>query len=536
MDKEKAKKLGEKLCDKDFYGYRIESFINNGKSAAVFKAKKDKKYYALKIFDNDLVKRFGHEIQTKRIEQEISLKGHKIENLVKIHDGNKNSIDGDEYYFLVMNYLEGENLKDYIAKRQYNKEFILKVLQVLLQVSEDLLKLRIVHRDIKPENIMVDNNLDIILMDLGVLKLVGAGSFTDDEEKEFVGTLRYAPPEFLLRYEEDNMNGWKAVNLYQIGATLHDLIMKEELFHDITPYSNLVISIKEDIPNIENPELPFDLLQLTRDLLIKDWKKRLEQNPIEKIYKLIDNSSEEKNNSEIELEEILSLRSKHEIKYEELINIQRSNKDKKNKRITLADELKTEIDNILKSLKDKGLFLNVEVSKNFYFSNDEKKLRDEEIRNYLYYIVGELRMGFPRPLCLLVRTKNDDKNYGSIQLLGIFPGVLIKYDLNSPKLLFKGIAEDNNRYLQTPIHKNKLFSFDCFKAFQGAIQIDDNFREHLVTKFLKILKWSLSEVYDLVQQELEYNKKDAKGETRGSSVGSFSDDKRYKTILIFKEK
>ena len=64
-------------------------YINNGKSAAVYKASdSNSKLYALKIFYNDHIERFGHEIQERRIEQEISLRGQlivgfsAIENLI----------------------------------------------------------------------------------------------------------------------------------------------------------------------------------------------------------------------------------------------------------------------------------------------------------------------------------------------------------------------------------------------------------------------------------------------------------------------
>ena len=90
-------------------------------------------------------------------------------------------------------------------------------------MTEKLLERSVVHRDIKPENIVVTPSGHIVLMDLGVLKLVGTRSFTDDEHKQFVGTLRNAPPEFLFWDEHDTVDGWRAVNFYQIGAILHDL-------------------------------------------------------------------------------------------------------------------------------------------------------------------------------------------------------------------------------------------------------------------------------------------------------------------------
>ena len=102
MDTYKAKQLEQILKGQKFLNYEIVKLLNNGKSSAVFKAKDlDGNFYAVKIFDNDLIERFGHEIQEKRIEQEISLKGHTISNLVKIIDGGKTQIESNEYYYIV---------------------------------------------------------------------------------------------------------------------------------------------------------------------------------------------------------------------------------------------------------------------------------------------------------------------------------------------------------------------------------------------------------------------------------------------------
>ncbi|MDR2794139.1 MAG: protein kinase [Treponema sp.] len=147
----------------------------------------------------------------------------------------------------------------------------------MIEVTENLLKSNppLAHRDIKSENIMISENTDVIVMDMGVLKIIGAPSMSDVEQKQFLGTLRYAPPEFLTRNEDNTMEGWRAVNIYQIGAVLHDLIMQKELFTGIEPYASLVIAIKEDMPEITSSVLHPDLVQLARNMLHKDWKRRL---------------------------------------------------------------------------------------------------------------------------------------------------------------------------------------------------------------------------------------------------------------------
>lgn len=334
MDKVRAIELEKELKGTVLSGYEVIELINNGKSAAVFKAKKDYNFFALKIFDNELIERFGHEIQTKRIEQEISLKNHTIDNLVKIYEGGNTVVGSQTYFYIVMELINGVNLKQYIEANTYGQDFILKVLDKLTVTTDQLLSQKqIAHRDIKPENIMIDDAGNIILMDLGVLKLIGAISFSDDEEKSFVGTLRYAAPEFLLRTEEDSASGWKAVNIYQIGATLHDLIMKKELFNDKKPYTNLVISIKEDTPKISNTDYAFELLQLTRDMMTKDWKKRLELITETRLKKTINLNETLENPLEQGIEDILKKRLQKQAKFDEIEKLRRTNDEKrKNKK------------------------------------------------------------------------------------------------------------------------------------------------------------------------------------------------------------
>ena len=65
------------------------------------KLKKKDTFYALKIFDNDLVERFGYtKFKPKELKQEIALKNHSIPNLVKIFEGGNTDLNSQKYYFL----------------------------------------------------------------------------------------------------------------------------------------------------------------------------------------------------------------------------------------------------------------------------------------------------------------------------------------------------------------------------------------------------------------------------------------------------
>ncbi len=110
------------------------------------------------------------------------------------------------------------------------------------------------------------------------MRPVGKGDVTDDDGvQSFVGTLQYSSPEFLLRHEEDSTEGWRALTFYQIGAVMHDLIMRKRIFEESTqPYARLVNAVQKDTPTIASKALPNYLIETAKICLVKDPKLRIE--------------------------------------------------------------------------------------------------------------------------------------------------------------------------------------------------------------------------------------------------------------------
>lgn len=531
MDTYKAKKLEQILKGQKILNYEIIELFHNGKSAAVFKAKDlEGNFYAVKIFDNDLIERFGHEIQEKRIEQEINLKGHTIPNLVKIIDGGKTQIESNEYYYIVMEFINGQNLKQFISSSTYDNSFLRKVVKTLFNISEALLAKGIVHRDIKPENIMINENGEIILMDLGVLKLIGVPSFTDQDEKQFVGTLRYAPPEFLTRNEEDSRDGWKSVNLYQIGGILHDLIMKTELFNECTPYSNLVLAIKEDAPKISNTGFPFSTIQLARDLLVKDWKKRLALCTNQRVESFYLNDPNNISSIDKELEDISSMTSGHKSKLEEIEKIVRSNKEKADKRIEISNRLEQVIDESLELIKQKGLFQKITKSQSFSFDSDRENRITRAVKNYLYQLDRDIAQGFLRPLFLFTKFCNDENSLAQISVMAMFLGRFIRIDLSDPINIFRQIEhqQKTGRLGCAPV--NEISNIPTYDAFNGTAGFDEQFKEKITSELIKIIKTALKGISSEDTEKLEQRERIAKGEQDSSGSVKTS----LKTIMFYK--
>lgn len=276
MDEVKAKEWEGKFRGQVIDGWIIDSLIDYGKSAAVFKAVNgsDGKLAALKIFDDELIQRYGDATQIKRIERELSLRGQKHPNMVEILAGGFHA--GSKNHYIVMDYLDGPSLSKCLTK--VPEANIPSLIEQLVSACEFLESHGLAHRDIKPANIvLLDDMSRLVLLDFGVLKPIGEAGLTDvDGQRLFVGTLQYSSPEFLLRDEDNSESGWHALTIYQVGAVLHDLIMRRPIFEEfVNPYAALVNAVQHELPNIASEAAPSYLIDACRMALVKDPEKRL---------------------------------------------------------------------------------------------------------------------------------------------------------------------------------------------------------------------------------------------------------------------
>lgn len=267
--------LTRALIGKRVGAYQIVKFVDRGASAFVFQAKSpDGKQLAVKVFDPAFIKQFNDEVQVARIERQLLLKGKHHDHLIEIIDGGRCADTG--LHYLVMPFLPAPSLDKVLDK--IPREGIWSIVSQIAAAARFLEDQKMYHRDIKPANIVVtgDNYGHAILLDLGVLRPLGLRSLTDTTNtKAFVGTTRYSPPEFLVRDEADSAEGFRAVTFYQIGAVLHDLIMRRPMFHDIQePYPRLVQAVLLEDAVVDAKDVPAELIRLARICLTKDPQRR----------------------------------------------------------------------------------------------------------------------------------------------------------------------------------------------------------------------------------------------------------------------
>lgn len=274
MDAVVARRMAAELVNSEIGGWKVTEYVNCGKSAIVLRGWRDENVAALKVFDPDLVQRFGRGSQLARIDREKTLIGKNHPNLVSIFDGGECPQTG--YLFVAMEYIEAPNLA--AALQMLPRDGIRSVISQVAAAAEFLESLNLAHRDIKPENIVITQSwARTVLLDLGVLRPLSGSDLTDETNaKPFIGTLRYASPEHLLRENDESSSSWRALTFYQIGAVLHDLIMRRPLFAEYSePYGRLVHAVLRTVPTLDATDVDPELISLAKDCLVKSPEHRL---------------------------------------------------------------------------------------------------------------------------------------------------------------------------------------------------------------------------------------------------------------------
>lgn len=268
MNKGNAEKRASEFIGKQIGDWTVGKYINSGKTAFVCEAYRNNQKYAIKIFVTDSFDDKDIDELKIRLERQLSLVGKSHENLIKIFAGGYCS--ESKCYYLIMEFLDAPSLSKLL--KNLPRERIGPLIFQIVSASHFLEELNLVHRDIKPENIAVYPDFSrAILLDLGVIRLLEKTEITDSTNSiHFVGTLRYSSPEFLLRQEEHTVEGWRAVTFYQLGAVLHDMIMRYPIFEGhAQPYSKLVHAIAHEMPKIYAEDVDPEVIHLAKVCLLK---------------------------------------------------------------------------------------------------------------------------------------------------------------------------------------------------------------------------------------------------------------------------
>jgi serine/threonine-protein kinase len=201
--------------------YYVLSLLGKGGFSNVYKVKdiQTGKLYALKQYiTSDPANK---ERLLEGMEKELNVLKHTSHPVLpKLY----NIIKEEESFFLILEYVEGINLKQYVKSKGRMKGQ--EVLSVMEQVCSGLYYLHsieppVVYRDLKPSNIILMSNGKVKLIDFGIAKRYNHEFFSGETA---YGTKGFAAPEQMGNSKGINLyNTDIRTDIYGIGATLYFL-------------------------------------------------------------------------------------------------------------------------------------------------------------------------------------------------------------------------------------------------------------------------------------------------------------------------
>ena len=188
----------------------------------------------------------------------------------------------DNLPFIIMEYIDGNSLKDYSLNKNNEIEEFLDLAIQLCEILGDIHKNNIIHKDINPNNILIDRNGQVYIIDFGISTKLSIKLTNISKPENLEGTLAYISPEQTGRI---NRTIDYRTDIYSLGVTFYELITgrlpftnKEpiELIHShITKKETSIIDLlQEKKPNLKDKKIFEKISEIISRLLCKKPEDR----------------------------------------------------------------------------------------------------------------------------------------------------------------------------------------------------------------------------------------------------------------------
>ena len=246
--------------------YKIQSLIGTGGMAAVYLANDLilDRLVAIKVLrldfrqNDDAMRRFRREA--------LSATQLTHPNIVGVYDVGQSQ----EMNYIVMEYVEGTDLKDYV--RQRGALHPIEAVRIMMQIVSAIAAAhqnRIIHRDIKPQNILIDREGNVKITDFGIAVALSDTSLT--QTNTLLGSVHYLSP-------EQARGGMATIqtDIYALGIVLYELLTGKVPFDGESAVSIALKHFQEPLPPVINPSvmIPQSLENIVLKATAKDSMNR----------------------------------------------------------------------------------------------------------------------------------------------------------------------------------------------------------------------------------------------------------------------
>lgn len=248
--------------------YHLIEQIGAGGMAVLYKAKdlELSRIVAVKVLRPSLVSDPEFLYRFKREARSAANLSHP--NIVTVHDVGQ---DGPNTHYIVMEFVEGSNLKQLVRARGAFE--LDAALAIIIEISKGIgyaHRAGLVHCDVKPQNILVSPEKSIKVVDFGIARAFTEA--TEDQREDMVwGSPHYFSPEVA-----QGSSPGPASDVYSIGVVFFELLSGRLPFQG-SSYEELALAhIQDPPPKLSdlNHGIPIELSRIVGKTLEKDPSSR----------------------------------------------------------------------------------------------------------------------------------------------------------------------------------------------------------------------------------------------------------------------